>query len=243
MNIVIPMAGLGSRFKNAGYELPKPLIDVMGKPMIQRVFENIDQSGNLIFIAQQSHPVDPVLERIANMNVPYSTKVHKIDGLTEGAACTVLTVKDLIDNGEELLIINSDQLVLDYKYVQRGLSYFRKNKLDGGLWSFLCKNPKWSYAEIGDDCLVTKVAEKDPISDIATVGAYYFKRGEAFVHCAHQMISKNIRVNGEFYTCPIYNELIGIGGKVGVYMVNEMVGLGTPEDLETYLTYYRDCAA
>lgn len=233
MNIVIPMAGLGSRFVAAGYTQPKPLIDVLGKPMIRRVVENLGIPGNYYFVAQMSHPV---YEIIASM--PYPSEVIKINGLTEGAACTVLKAKGRINSDEELLLANSDQMVLDKDFVQAGVNYFRKRGLDGGVWCFLCKHPKWSYAKIDDQCLVTEVAEKKPISDLATVGTYYFKKGSDFVRSAEQMIHKNIRVNNEFYTCPVYNELIELGGKVGVYMINEMVGLGTPEDLKAYLKAY-----
>jgi len=230
MNIVIPMAGLGSRFEKAGYTLPKPLIDVLGKPMIRRVVDNIGVPGNYYFIAQRTCPLyDTIIQ------IPYPSEIIKIDGLTEGAACTVLKARSRIDSNEELLMANSDQMVLDVNFVQAGIDYFRKRDLDGGIWCFLCKHPKWSYARIDDQCLVTEVAEKNPISDLATVGTYYFKKGSDFVRSAEQMIQKNIRVNNEFYTCPVYNELIGCGGKVGVYMVNEMVGLGTPEDLESYI--------
>ena len=110
---------------------------------------------------------------------------------------------------------------------------------DGGIVSFKGTHPKYSFAKINEKGLVTEVAEKDPISDIATVGYYYWKKGSDFVKYAEQMIDKNIRTNNEFYVCPVYNEAIKAGLKIKASLVDEMWGMGTPEELNNFLTHYK----
>ena len=106
---------------------------------------------------------------------------------------------------------------------------------DGGIVSFKATHPKWSFAKIDEKGLVTEVAEKNPISDIATVGYYYWKQGSDFVKYSEQMIQSNTRVNNEFYVCPVFNEAINDNKKIRTFNVKGMWGLGTPEDLNYYL--------
>lgn len=232
LNVLIPMAGMGSRFVEAGYKLPKPLIDVDCKPMIRRVVENLNIDANYIFIAQRDHYEKYNLKTYLELMVP-DCKIILTDGLTEGAACTALLAKDLINNDQRLLIANSDQLVdwdsCDFMY------NMISSGCDGGLLTFKANETKWSYAKLGFNGFVEKVAEKKVISDNASVGIYYYKHGKDFVKYAEQMISKNIRVKNEFYICPVYNEYIADGKKLKIYECNKMNGLGTPEDLLNYL--------
>jgi len=232
LNILIPMAGAGSRMR-AKYHLPKPLIDVNGKPMIQRVVENLNMEANFIFIVQEEHYNNYNLGAYLNLIAP-GCKIVKTDGLTEGAACTTLLAKDLINDDKHLLIANSDQIV-DWDS-----SHFMYSMLtsdtDGGILTFTSENdPKWSYAKLDENGFVLEVAEKKPISNHATVGIYYYNKGSEYVKYAEQMISKNIRVNNEFYVAPIYNEMIQDKKKIKTYNCNAMHGIGTPEDLEIYL--------
>ena len=232
LNVVIPMAGAGSRFSNAGYTFPKPLIDVNGKPMIQRVVENIAIEANYIFIVQKSHREKYNLDSMLNMIAP-NCKIVEIEGMTEGAACTTLLAKEYINNDSPLFIANSDQ------YVKWDSSHFmykmKEHDVDGGIVTFKATHPKWSYAQTDSLGNVVKVAEKDPISDNATVGFYYWKRGRDYVSFCEDMIALDQRVNGEFYVCPVYNNAIREGKGIKTYEVEEMWGLGTPEDLEQYL--------
>jgi len=110
MNVVIPMAGAGSRFESAGYTFPKPLIDVNGKPMIQTVVENLNIEANYIFIVQKEHYERYNLNHFLKLLAPNCT-IIQVDGMTEGAACTALLAKKFIDNDQPLLISNSDQYV------------------------------------------------------------------------------------------------------------------------------------
>jgi dTDP-glucose pyrophosphorylase len=228
MNIVIPLAGLGTRFSQAGYTLPKPLISVRNMPMIQLVVENLNLEGNYIFIAQEQHCVDYNLENILKTAKPDCT-IIKTPGVTEGAACTVLLATQYIDNNMPLLIANSDQYV---DYDNNVISTFAK--YDGGILTFTNDSPKWSYAKVEDDKVV-RVAEKEVISNEATVGVYYWKHGKDFVKYTNNMITKNIRVNNEFYVCPVYNEAINDGKHIVTSLVDNMYGLGTPEDLNNFL--------
>ena len=236
MNVLIPMAGAGSRFQQAGYTFPKPLISVRDKPMIQVVVENLNIDANFIYIVQKDHRIQYNLDTLLNLITP-NCRIVEVDGMTEGAACTTLLAKEFIDNDEPLVIANSDQFVewdsneFMYKMVEQDL--------DGGILSFRSTHPKWSFAKIDEQGLVTEVAEKNPISDIATVGIYYWKRGADYVKYAEQMIQKNIRVNNEFYVCPVFNEAIAAGLRIKTFDIEKMWVIGTPEDLTYYLEHYK----
>jgi len=235
MNVLIPMAGAGSRFQAAGYTFPKPLIDVEGKPMIQLVVENLGIDANFIFVVQKSHREKYNLDTLLNLIAPNCTIVE-VDGVTEGAACTALLAKEHIDNGNPLFFANSDQFV---EWDSTEFMYkMNETDVDGGIVSFRATHPKWSFAKIDDDGFVTEVAEKNPISDIATVGYYYWKNGSDFVKYAEEMIEKDVRVNGEFYVCPVFNQAIEGGKKIRTFDIPKMWGLGTPEDLKYYLENY-----
>jgi len=247
INICIPMAGEGKRFKDAGYEVPKPFIPVNGKPMIQRVIENLDFAKygmRFIFIVQKKHceqfnfdvKIREAIENSYGKKVAISSDIIQIDYITEGAACTVLKARDLINNDTQLLIANSDQLV-DWS-IDLFMKSIEITKSDGAIPVFHATHPKWSYAELDEDGNVIRVREKEPISTYATIGLYWFAKGSDYVWAADEMIHKNLRVNNEFYVCPTYNELIiPKNKKVAAFPVPTcaMHGLGTPEDLEEYL--------
>jgi len=236
MNILIPMAGAGSRFANAGYTFPKPLIEVNGKPMIQVVVENLNIEANYTFIVQKEHYEKYSLQYLLNLIAP-NCNIVQVDGLTEGAACTTLLAKEFINNDYPLLMANSDQFV---EWNSNECLYaFNADGIDGGIVSFKATHPKWYYAKIGEDGFVSEVAEKKPISNNATVGIYFWKRGSDYIKYAEQMIEKNIRTNGEFYVCPVFNEAIDDGKKIRVKEIERMWGIGTPEDLNYFLEHYK----
>jgi HAD superfamily hydrolase (TIGR01509 family) len=236
MNVLIPMAGAGSRFAQAGYTFPKPLIEVNGKPMIQVVVENLNVDAHFIFLVQKEHYEKYNLKQLLNLIAP-NCDIIQVDGLTEGAACTTLLAKELIDNDEPLLMANSDQYV---EWNSNECLYaFTADAIDGGIVTFKATHPKWSFAKIGDDGLVTEVAEKNPISDNATVGIYFWKKGSDYVKYAEQMIEKNIRTNNEFYVAPVFNEAIADKKKIRVKEIKKMWGIGTPEDLNYFLENHK----
>ena len=241
INIVIPMAGEGSRFSKAGYNTPKPFIDVFGIPMIARVMENLNYpDARFILIARKEH-LEQEKDLVLKLEATYNLKFIAIDKLTEGTACTVLYARNLINDNTPLLIANSDQIVdMDIKeYID---DCFRRG-LDGSILTFIDKHkdPKWSFAKIDKDQLVIEVKEKVVISEYATVGIYFFSTGKAFVNASVDMIIENDRVNNEFYTCPTYNYLIRDKKKIGIYNIEfeQMHGIGTPEDLNDYLDILR----
>lgn len=234
MKILIPMAGEGSRFAKEGYTFPKPLIEVDGKPMIQAVVENLDFDAEYIFLVRQKHldkyaGLESTLARITNGNY----KLVKVDGLTEGAACTALLAKEYINNDEDLLIANSDQII---EYERENFILFKNlTSCDSMVFTFNAVHPKWSFVKVNSRGYATEVAEKNPISNIATCGIYWYRKGSDFVKYAEQMIEKDIRVRNEFYIAPVYNELIDEGKTLVPFYVHKMWGIGTPEDLKFYL--------
>ena len=238
INIVIPMAGRGSRFAKAGYELPKPLIDLNGRPMIEVVTQNIapKRQHRFIYICQQEHLEKYGLsERLKKISP--NCEIIAIDHITDGAACTVLLAERYIDNDDPMMIANSDQFVdtdiNDY------LSAIKDN--DGLIMTMPADDPKWSFIKYDENGYVTMVREKEVISNEATVGIYNYAKGSDFVKYARQMIRKNIRVNNEYYVAPVYNEMIEDGKKIVFKDVgSKMHGLGTPEDLEKFLEAYAE---
>ncbi len=233
LNIVVPMAGRGSRFSQAGYEMPKPLIDIYGHPMIEYVTKNItpDCEHRFIYICQEEHlekyGLAEKLEQIAPGCV-----VVTVGHITEGAACTVLLAEKYIDTNDSMMIANSDQ------YVDTDINAYlaAQKDYDGLIMTMPADDPKWSFIKYDKNGFVTMVREKEVISNEATVGIYNYKRGSDFVAFAHQMIDKNIRVNNEFYVAPVYNEMIDAGKKVVYCNVGaRMYGLGIPEDLRYFM--------
>lgn len=238
LNIVIPMAGAGSRFANAGYQLPKPLIGVHGIPMIQFVIENLApiQTHRFIFICQQSHIEQYNLAEKLQTWQPTSI-VISIDQLTDGAACTVLQAKKWINNDTPLMIANCDQ------YIDANINHYLQTmndqQLDGLIMTMTANDPKWSFVALNAAEEVTRVVEKQVISTEATVGIYNFAKGCDFVTAAESMITDNLRVNNEFYVAPVYNQLIKQHKRIGIFNIGKenkgMHGLGTPADLEFFL--------
>jgi dTDP-glucose pyrophosphorylase len=238
LNIVIPMAGRGSRFQKEGYTLPKPLIPVLGKPMIQVVINNLRPkvAHRFIFICLQEHLEKYQVAEKLKAWAGAGTEIVTVDQVTEGAACTVLLAKEFINNDEPLMIANSDQWVdtdiNDY------LETMNHENADGLIMTMWANDPKWSFVRFNEKHEIIEVVEKEVVSNEATVGIYNYKHGKDFVRAAEQMIAKNYRVNGEFYVAPVYNELIREGKKIIIYNIGKeadgMYGLGIPSDLKLF---------
>lgn len=239
LNIVIPMAGAGSRFAKEGYKDPKPLIPVNGVPMIRVVINNLvpSQPHRFIFICQQAHVEAYGLTEKLSQWAP-GCAIVGLNGLTQGAACTVLTARDFIDSDDALMIANSDQWV-DVE-IDEYLQDMATRHLDGLIMTMKADDPKWSFVGLNERQLVTRVVEKEVISDEATVGIYNFRRGADFMRAADRMISRDLRVNNEFYVAPAYNQLIEEGLAIGVYSIGReaagMYGLGIPADLNLFMS-------
>ncbi len=234
LNVLIPMAGAGSRFEAAGYTFPKPLIEVNGKPMIQVVVENLNIEANYIYVVQRTHYERYNLSYLLNLLTPNCTIVQ-IDGVTEGAACTTLLAKEYINNSNPLVIANSDQVI---EWNSNEVMYaFEVEGIDGGIVTFEATHPKWSFVKLNSDGFVSEVAEKRPISNLATVGVYYWRKGSDYVNYAEEMIEQNKRVNNEFYVCPVYNNAIEDYKLIRSKKIEKMWGIGTPEDLNYFLEH------
>ncbi|MDB5448783.1 MAG: nucleotidyl transferase family protein [Phenylobacterium sp.] len=236
LTIVVPMAGRGSRFAEAGFKDPKPLIPVNGTPMIKLVIDNLRprRPHRFVFICQREHVRAYDLERLLGQWAP-GCAIVQLDGVTEGAACSVLTAEAFLDD-TPLMIANSDQYldvsIDDYLDGMAGL--------DGLIMTMTADDPKWSFVAVDGQGLATELAEKVPISSEATVGVYNFARGHDFARAAREMIARDLRVNGEFYVAPVYNMLIEQGAKVGIRNIGAeaagMYGLGVPSDLALFLS-------
>lgn len=226
------MAGLGSRFSEQGFDTPKPLIEFFGKSMIRHVVEHLNMPYcHHIFLCQKSHVKQFNLHQVFSSFLKHFTIVE-VDGYTEGAACTVLCAKHLIDNDNPIMIVNSDQLL---HWNPELLPAFTEH-CDGLIYCFIGEGPKWSYVkldEFGDN--IIEVAEKVEISNYATAGMYFWNKGSDFVKYAEQMIMQDKRVNGEFYVAPVYNEAIQDYKYFEMVLVDRVDQVGTPEELKAYL--------
>ena len=236
LTIVIPAAGEGSRFQSAGYSKRKPFIDVNGKPMVEYVLDNLRTLNcQPVLLFRESHINEET--RFMSELEQNDCKIVKVKNLTEGTACTVMLARQYFDSESPLLVANSDQ------YVEFDCSDFVNDcisrNLDGSILVFRedSLDPKWSFAKTDNQGLVVEVAEKEAISNLATVGIYFFRRGSDFVRAAADMFAMNDRINGEFYTCPVYNYMIKQGLRIGIYEIprSSMHGLGTPDDLNKFL--------
>ena len=231
------MTGKGSRFRKAGFQRPKPFIDVLGQTMIERVLDNLSCDDiKFILIAQQEH-IQAEKALISKIKKDYNVEFIPINQITEGAACTTLFARQHINNSYPLVIANSDQIV-DINF-QDFVNDCLNRKLDGSIMTFknTYRDTKWSFASIDEKGLVKEVAEKKAISDQATVGIYMFTEGSIYVNAAIDMIVRNERINNEFYVCPVYNFAIANNSKIGIYEIDytKMHGLGTPKDLQAYI--------
>ena len=233
MNILIPMAGEGKRFKEVGYNLPKPLIDVAGKPMIERVIEGLDIEGNYVFIVQKEH-IEKYHMDVTLRNIVPNCDIVVLNEVTEGQACSALLAESQINNDDELLIVNCDNYFLweAETFVDR----VNTGVFDAMLFTFKddSGNSSWSYAEVSDEGHVVRVAEKEAISDTALAGAFYWRKGSDFVHYAKKMIENDVRVNDEFYISPVFNEAINDGRIVCDYNILDMRSMDTPSDLDDF---------
>jgi len=241
IHLVIPMGGLGSRFEKEGYTVPKPFLPIFGKEMYKWVIENMLPQDPILRAKVQTH----IIIRQEHRSLFQQTDLegihlHTIPALTEGPACTVLAIRDIINTSSPLVIANSDQhLEWDSDAFYYSLLH---PSIDGIISTFNQLDPsdiKWSYAKTDANQNVIKVAEKKYISSNASTGIYGWSRGSDFVTFTESMIQKNIRVNNEFYVCPVYNEAIQAKKSIRVLDCFKMWGLGVPKDYEIFLANWK----
>ena len=234
MNILIPMAGLGSRFLTKGFQKPKPLIDVNGRTMIIRAIESLGiKDAKYLFVISKNQYTDIIKEEIAKH---VTCEFIEIDYITEGPASSALLFEQQINNDEELIIANCDQ-IMEW---DPELFLLNVRCYDGAVVTYHETTDKNSYARIDNRGHVVEIREKQVISNISLTGIHYWKRGSSFVNSAHAMIEADDRAhNGEFYVGPTYNYMIKENLTVGIYHIpNQMHHpVGVPEDLERFLTH------
>lgn len=231
-NVLIPMAGEGSRFRSVGYDMPKPLIKVNDKSMIELVIDNIGLDAHYIFVARKEDEDRHNISGHLSLMCKDFTLILQ-EGKLDGAAKSALLAKDYIDNDSPLIIANSDQYVVWNS--KRTIKEFIRSGVDGGILTFFATDSKWSFVKQNKFGFVGAVAEKNAISDEATCGIYYWKTGADFIKYTNQMISSGNKTNNEFYICPVYNEAIKDEKIIKSEKIYEMWGLGTPEDLAVFL--------
>ena len=238
MDILIPMSGRGSRFARHGYSKPKPLIEFFGKQMVQHVLENLGVENTFtLCVLREHYDADVALfnrlrDQVNQLNIVF------VDQVTQGAAETCLLAKEYINPDKMLFIANCDQMM---KWDQTHFEdWFSASKLDGCMFTFFKDSPAYSYVEVDTNGHAIRTAEKEVISTHATTGIYVWNTGWDFVWAAEQMMGDNVRHAGEFYVCPVYNENIAKGQKIGIYAPEEHWPIGTPEDLSIFIESHPD---
>lgn len=236
MQIVVPAAGRGQRFLERGYAMPKPLIEVLGKPLIKWSTDGLQgvEGARFIFLVLQEHIEKHQIGRRLTQLYP-GCAVVPVHGVTLGAACTVLLAKPKLDLDDELFIVNCDNLfAIDWGFVRPRLS----PTTDGVILYFASQYERWSYVASDERGYAVRVVEKEVISDKATVGCYYFRQARLFTEAAEYMVQHDLRTKGEFYVSPTYNILLEQGRRIQVFPVDLHYSLGTPDELESFRTMF-----
>lgn len=235
LEIVVPMAGRGSRFSDAGWSDPKPLIPLPdGRRMIELVVDDLRPSREhrFSFVVRAEHRAAYGLDALLQAAAP-GCRILEVGATTQGAAETVSLALAGLPESAPLMIANSDQHVdLD---IDDYLAATDAPGVDGVIMTMWADHPKWSYASVDARGWVDRVVEKQVISTSATVGVYNFARVGDFLDGYAAMVAADRRTNGEFYVAPVYNELVATGRRFSLVDVADlggaMHGLGTPEDL------------
>lgn len=238
LNIVVPMAGLGKRFADAGYTIPKPLIPVLGKPMYAWAVDSLplNAATRLIFVLLRTMPgYDQLAADIWDRYAHLHPIILDVPELTRGQSESVLCARSLINSTDELLIHNADTA---FDANPDWLADARNHQAEGALLVFPSEEPRWSYSRENSDGWVQEVREKQVISPWATTGTYWFAQGATFVRLAENSIANGKREGGEFYVGPLYTDLIAENGKVKNYPIQKLHCMGTPLELKEFLETY-----
>lgn len=230
MNILIPMGGKGLRFRNSGMSIPKPLIDIDGTTMINRVIDSIQMKGHFIYVHRQDYADNYLIDRVIDQK--QEGEHFYLEQDNEGQTQTCLLAESAIDNDTPLFIVNCDNYLVWDQSVFNGL--LDDENVDGAAFTFIDpqKRSHWCFAELDSDGNVSNLVEKQPISEIALAGGFYWRKGSDFVKYAKQLIEEDERAkNGEFYLGAVFNLAIKDGKTISNYKVDDMQSLGTPEEV------------
>jgi dTDP-glucose pyrophosphorylase len=235
LRVVIPMAGEGKSFQHSGYVFPKPLVDINGKPMIQWVVENINIDGKFIFIVRKDDFETYNIKYLLNLIAP-KCDIVLVNDSGQGAAESVLCAKKLFDDEDPIVVVNSDQFLCwnsnEFFYAMAA------DECDGGIVTFESTHPKWSFVKVDKDGFVVEAAEKIAISNLATAGVYYFKKGKEFIRYTEQMIKEDIKTLGQYFVCPVFNQYIKDKKKIRTFKIDKLWSFSTPKDVEFFLEKY-----
>jgi dTDP-glucose pyrophosphorylase len=241
MNLVIPIASNSKFFSIEEYGYPKPLIEIMGKPMIQHVIENLTQNTHfkkVIFIVKQDECDKYHLDNTLNLLSPIKPEIIKLRSDTQGALCSVLLAVEHINHVEPLVIANADQ-IFDGG-ISEQLKQFRSGDLDAACLTFSSVHPRWSYVRVDHQGQVVETAEKRPISKHAVAGFYMYRKGSDFVKYAMGSIKHGSSVDGKYFISPVFNEFVLANKKVGHFEIsNESYHtFYSPQKIEEYESQY-----
>lgn len=239
LHIIMPMAGEGSRFAKAGWTTPKPLIELRGVPLFLRAIGSVafeDVPMKYSFIVRQEHIDKQHIDKLIQDVLP-EARIFSVLKTTRGAVETCLVAESAIDDEDAVVVMDCDLEFRSKRYnelVARALSVPADEADGGALVSFESENPRYSYAEIDDERRVLRTAEKDPISNHALCGSYFFGSGKDFKRIAHQLLDDGTHGKAEFYVSLLYNYLLAEGKVVRLAPMEEYYSYGTPEELLTY---------
>jgi dTDP-glucose pyrophosphorylase len=236
MNIVIPMAGAGTRFTVAGYETPKPFIPIQGKMMIEHVLESLWVDDARYILIVQEHFLQDYADALATLKQKFQVDLITVERLTQGAACTALACHELINHNEPVVFADADNFYAPNVF-QAFLADAQARQLDGSLLTFPSQNPCFSYVEMDASGYAIRTREKEAISSHAICGVYGFSRGSDFVHCAIDMMIYGDTTKNEYYMSNVYNYAIKKGRRIGCFDIpaEAFQCVGTPEQLEAFL--------
>ena len=239
LHIVMPMAGEGSRFAQAGWTTPKPLIELRGVPLFQRAFGSVAIEGvdmKYSFIVRQEHIDSQHIDKLITDILP-EARIFSVLKTTRGAVETCLVAESAIDDEDAVMVMDCDLEFRSVRYnelVKQALSVPATEADGGALVSFESDNPRYSYAEVDETGRVLRTAEKEPISNHALCGAYFFGSGKDFKRIAHQLLDDGTHGKAEFYVWLLYNYLLAEGKVVRLATMEEYYSYGTPEELMRY---------
>lgn len=243
MKVLMLFSGDDKAFKDSGFLYPKNLTEISGKPMIENVlkcFDDVLENADEILLTMRQQEIDRYhTSSVARLLYP-KIKIVSVPSITKGAACAVLLAIRSIDNLEELIVINGDIII--EQSVMPAIEDFKKRKLDGGVVTFESVHPRWSFVKCDESGQIIEATEKRPISKNATAGVYYFRHGKDYIEAAENMIRKDASVNGAFYICPVFNELVLMQKKLGVYQIDreKYYSLASPSGVEAYEKHLED---
>ena len=224
------MAGKGQRFIESGYTLPKPLLEIGGKPIIQHIINSMRvPNAQFIFIVRKDH-CDQFQLNKKLLEMEPNAKIIIINEITQGAICTVLLAKEYFNDSNPVIIKDCDQI--PSWMPEHFFEFVTRKKADGAIINIHTDQPHYSFCRVNSDGEIIETAEKSVISTYGSIGIYYFTRGDDLIKYAQRMVDKNIRVNNEFYTCPVYNQFIQDGKKILHYPVAELFQFNNPEQFE-----------